>query len=290
MNRKIGISLLIGFLAISIIIIIVLLINPLYSLFNISIETERIKVEMFNTTNSRIILDGVDLYKENDLTAFRNEYSCDVLLQTNTTLLIERVAKGIARITIEHPDSVQYAEPYQDTFMNGSKRLVIEIDSLDWRAEIGETVTIPVNGKVEIGKVDPFRLRDSSPAILRGGTVTIGGISSWFGENFNAGKFELQLGDALVLQPAMTRAYGIIVINEKPGLQATFWAKADKARILRLGATDETGGFEISASRLDRLTQGPLSTMTSMIFATILILLTIFTFILDVISFFKTNI
>jgi hypothetical protein len=209
------------------------MVNPLASSFGIAVNTERIDVTILDQTDRVLVLDGVDLYRNMEDEPFKKKFSGDIRLTFGTKISMERIGNAGATIVMTNADSVFFTEPGKEILQNGSDVLTIRIDNIIERANAGDPVFLPIEGKIEVGKTNLIRARNMSAALLRSGNISITGISKWPYESFEAGKTELQLGDEIILEPKEAKAFGLIVANENPGLQASFWANAERVRILR---------------------------------------------------------
>lgn len=265
----------------------ILIINPLASSFGIAAVTERIDVTILEETDRVFVVDSVDLYRNMENEPFKSAFSGDIRLTKGTKISIERIGNAGATIIMKNKGSVFFSEPGKEALQNGSDELTIRIDNILGRANAGEPVFFPVEGQVEIGKTNAIRSRNMSPALLRSGSISITGISKFPHEYFEAGRTELQLGDEILLEPNDTKAFGLIVANENPGLQTTFWANAERVRVLRPGAATEKDGYAVSATRLDRIIHGKYAQMVSIAFGVLIVVLTIAVSTLDIILFIR---
>lgn len=258
------------------------------TIFNVTVQTERVSFTTVDNNNSRYVLYGAEIATDQE--SIYVDFDGTFELAPNVKVTIDRIAEGIILITIEgernQPIGVLYNDIDEQVY-RASHFLEIIIPNIKTRAELGESFVFDISGNITLGRSVDFETLDGSTAILRGGEVTITS-KSWLANSFfEAGTKTLYLGDMLVFEKQLGKAYGFVVVNENPAMEAAYRVRAKTAKVVKPGPKDDETGYTISASLLDRFLNDKFFLGLSVLFGTLLVLFSILTFAMDTITFYK---
>lgn len=270
-----------------IIAFLVFVFYPLSTSFNVTVHTERLLFRTHTEGASVLDLSQVNVFDE--ATGTRGVFDGRFEVAANTDVVVERIAQGPVRITLEAAGERAgvYLQRDEQVGAAGSYVEFVVADP-DARAQKGRTLLVPVSGTVEPGR-DVGRGGTGTTSILRSGKVTMLGrsvFSQWFApeaEVFEAGSVALDAGDQFRVEDAETEAYGFVVVDERPGLTAAYRVQGRRGIVSRPGPT--TSGYSVSVSFVDRILHDRLFQAFSMAFAALIALITLVTFVMDWLSF-----
>lgn len=209
----------------------------------------------------------------------------------NVEVIIERISNGPISITVESEKDSELGQFYKGS--DGSKLYTakefveIFIDDIQQKTNLGQTFVFPIDGSIEVGRSVDIETFGESTAVLRSGKVTLIGNSFFGGKHFIAGSHELFLGDKLIFQKQESKSFGFVLINDEPGMQASFRTRAKEAKVIKPGPRDDDTGINISANWIDRLIKDEFCRSISFFTGIILIAITLIAFVFDFQSFIK---
>lgn len=275
-------------LVISIVFIysLLLLLDPITTIFNINANTERISISSIDENGSELNLDGVDIYGTG-LTPLYKGFTGQFKLNKDVSVTIERVAYGSATLTFRAPKEQKSGILYdrQEKLVDSTGHyLEISINNLRMKADSGQTFIFPFDGKVSLGRSVDHEVGYESTALLRSGDINMTGTSAW-SDNFDAGTIQLYLGDEIQFHHQSKNAIGFITLNENPGMQVVYRVVAKQATILKPGPKMEKleeSGFNVSATSLDRISKASLFQIISLFFSILLVVTNLIAFLIDV--------
>lgn len=273
-------------LSVAFIYSLLLLFDPITTIFNINANTERISISSIDENGSELNLDGVDIYGTG-LKPLHKGFTGQFKLNKDVSVTIERVAYGSATLTFRVPKGQKSGTLYnrQEKLVDSTGNyLEISINNIRMKADSGQTFIFRFDGKVSLGRSVDQEVGYESTALLRSGDITMTGTSAW-SANFNAGTIQLYLGDEIQFHNQSENAIGFITLNENPGMQAAYRVVAKQATILKPGPKMETleeSGVSISATWLDRISKASLPQIISLSFSILLVITNLITFLIDI--------
>jgi hypothetical protein len=269
-----------------VILIVILLFEPIATVFNITANTERIKIRTIKPNSSRLIFEDVeiaDLYEITD-----SSFNGSLQLNKGVEVTVERVAGGPLIIEFRSNKSTGKLYNAENNFLKDTPEFFeVVIKDMSARSQEGKTVLFPIEGDIDLGRSVDFEVLGEYNSILRGGELAMTGISGIFGERFDAGARELLLGDQLIFEDVKHGALGFVTVNENPGIQVAYRISALHAKILKPGIKDSESGTKVKARPLDRFLNAPFFQGLSLFFGSLVIMLTIGSFLMDFRSFLK---
>lgn len=200
-------------------------------------------------------------------------FSGTVRIEPATVVIVERIARGSLLIDVrpatdaaskvlarlEHEESSEISVAQQC--------FSITVDDLEERSKRGQTVVLPINGYIEVGRRPRHETIQFVP-LLRSGSVRVVGQTLLGGATYDAGTLSLGMGDEFVLEEP-TSGSGLVVADQNPGLKVVSHTAGARAFVRRFGAQPQ----KISASLWVRIERDP--TITALVAATVFILSTL---------------
>ena len=245
------------------IFLIIIIICPVPSTFSISVKTELIKFETIDDNNSKIPLYNVkQLNNYNETTYQKERIDGTFEVADSTVTSIERIANGDVFITIESLSGKSvgtfYSADGDEINEQAGEFVEFYIDSIVNRVDRGETIIIPVTGKIDIGRSINYEIHGNSTAIVRSGKVTVIGKSIFGGNYFKSDSYDLNIGDQFSVKNPKSKAYGFVTINEESGMAAAYKIIGKRGSIITPGPIDDNSGYEVSTSLLSRFLNDPI--------------------------------
>ncbi|WP_080055656.1 hypothetical protein [Spirosoma aerolatum] len=265
---------------------LLLLSDPITTIFNINAITERISISSIDENGSELNLDGVDIYGTG-LKPLYKGFIGQFKLNKDVSVTVERVAYGSATLTFRAPKGQKSGTLYdrQEKLIDTTGHyLEIAINNLRMKADSGQTFIFSFDGKVSLGRSVDHEVGYESTALLRSGNINMTGTSTW-SDNFDAGTIQLYLGDEIQFHDQSENAIGFITLNENPGMQVAYRVVAKQATILKPGPKMEkleVSGVNVSATSLDRISKASLFQIISLFFSILLIATNLIAFLIDV--------
>lgn len=267
-------------LGLSAILILILLFEPIDTVFNITATTERIKIRTIQPNSSRLVFDHVEIADVNEIidTSFNGSFQ----LNGDVEVTVERVATGPVILEFRSDESTGKLYDAENNFLKDTPGFFeVVIKDIDTRLPQGRTILFPIEGDIDLGRSVDFEMPGEYNSILRSGELSMTGISGIFGEHFDAGAKELLLGDQLVFEEVKQGALGFVTVNENPGIQVAYRLSARHAKILKPGIKDSESGTKVKVRPLDRFLNAPFFQWLSLFFGSLVILLSIVSFLMD---------
>ncbi|QMW01718.1 hypothetical protein [Spirosoma foliorum] len=259
-----------------------LLFDPIVTTFNITANTERIEIQTVDENGSHLNFYDADIYDTGTNPIFK-KFTGSLKLNKGVAVTIERTAYGPAILQFNAPKNQIIGSIFDENSQfvrHTSHFLQIFISNIKSRAENGQTIILPVDGVVNIGRSVDFETPDESTAVLRSGEINMTGKST-FTDTFEAGTNQLYLGDQITFDDKNNKAFGFITINEQPCMQAAYRVIAKQATILKPGPKTQNSGVDIQATKFDRLSKASPFQIISLIFGALGFLTSLFTFLKD---------
>lgn len=264
--------------------------NPITTIYNVSIDTEYIEFETVDKNNSKFILKNVQIGDMSGIIA--ENFNGSFELNSNVKVIIERVSFGSIIITVECMDCksvgsiddendklIEILGPYAD----------FEILHTDKDSYEGTTRIFRMDGVINAGRTMGFEQADESTAVLKGGEIKLFGKSKFNNNYFEAASIDVNIGDKLVFENQKSKAHGFVIINESAGMKAAYRVEADEISIIRPGPRRSKEGQTYSATFIDSLYNDGFFKTLSVLFGALIFIISFFTFIMDVLLFFKSD-
>ncbi len=264
--------------------IYLLFLDRITTVFNVTADTERMRIFTKNENGGRLALYDADIYAGDTL--YLKRFNGYILIEKGVSVTVDRVALGPVVMTLEADSAnapagklfnITDPAPIWETPAN----LEIRMEDVNTHPAKGHTTILTIDGYVTLGREIAYEIYGQSTAVLSSGTVDMTGTSRLFSLNFEAGTAELRLGDQIVFEGQPSKAFGFIAINEKPGMQAAYRVAARRARILKPGPKGESNSYTIRATVLDRLLKAEAYQVVSLIFGIVVVGISITSFFLD---------
>jgi hypothetical protein len=291
MVKKIGVSLLSLLLVISIIWFLYTLFDPIVTAFNVEVFTERIEFVTTDQNNSRLHFYDAQLASDEGI--IQTNFNGSIDLNSEVLVTIDRVGNSPAILRIEALNYGTIGSIYdirnQSILKQEYSYISLILPNLKESLANGKTYIFNLDGDITIGRNIDIEIYDEPTSLLRSGEVVMVGKSKMGNRYFKAGEERLFLGDRLEFNEPLGKAIGFAVINENPGIQAAYRVSAKTATIVKPGPAIQHSTFEISASLFDRIMNDPFFQGVSVLLATLLGLITILTFVMDVYLFKSPN-
>ena len=224
---------------------------PVSTTFNFNLQTEILECAT-SEHPLRWPLKRADVFSELGVTNYGFNGALEI--GSGANCLLERISYGPLRVRCESTDSnLVIGRLFDESNVHVSdlvERFVIRIDGIEQRARDGETLVLPVVGKMRLGTIAESAAVATS--ILRQGSVRQLGHALWGSRVYEAGTFELDTGDQVSVhgRPVFS---GVIVVNEAPAMSVVVGARGREAIVSRYGAR----GYTVSASIVSRLKNDP---------------------------------
>ena len=255
-----------------------LVLRPRPITFNVTANTERVEFFVDAKTDSRWVLEDVELFRDHQQTgAFSGAFQ----LGDQVDVIIQRIAFGPLWVHVQSrtPDGTAgmlFSEA-EDPIGPAGRSMEIIVRGLQQRADSGRTVILALTGRVKVGRTAGFETETTNP-VLRSGKVTMLGRALLGGRVFNAGTVELDTGDQIEVQEPAAAALGFVLADERPGLTAAYRAVGRRAEVSRPGG----GLYNISISLLTRIVREPLVQGASILLGGLLSIVALLGFAIEV--------
>lgn len=234
----------------------------------VSADTERVTVQSEAPgATSQWYLNDVEINRscENNWEPF----SGTVRIEPATKVIVERIARGsllidvrptaksgnqiLARLESEQSSEISIA---QHCFC-------IAIDDIEERSKQGETVVLPINGYIEVGRRPRHETIQFVP-LLRSGSVRVVGQTLLGGATYDAETLSLGMGDEFMVEAPVSGS-GLVVADQNPALRVVSHTAGARAFVRRFGTQPQ----KISASLWVRIERDP--TITALVAAIVVI-------------------
>lgn len=273
-------------LGLSAILILILLFEPIDTVFNITATTERIKIRTIKPNSSRLIFEDIEIADINEI--IDSSFTGSFQLNRDVEVTVQRVTNGPLILEFRSNESTGKLYDAENNFLKDTPGFFeVVIKDMDARAHQGRTVLFPIEGDIDLGRSVDFEISGDYNSILRGGELSMTGVSGIFGERFDAGNRKLLLGDQLIFEDVKYGALGFVTVNENPGIQVAYRLSALYAKILKPGIKDSKSGTKVKVRPLDRFLNASFFQWLSLFFGSLVVLLSIMSFLMDLISFIK---
>lgn len=273
-------------LGLSFIVILILLFEPINTIFNITANTERIKIRTIKSNSSRLIFENAEIADIHEI--LDSAFNGSLQLNKDVEVVVERVANGPLILEFRsdnHTGKLYNSE--NDFLMDTPPFFEVVIENMDSRVEKGRTILFPIEGDIDLGRSVDFEVSGEYNSVLRDGELSMTGVSGIFGEHFDSGAKKLLLGDQVVFEGVKEGALGFVTVNENSGIQVAYRLSAKHAKILKPGIKDIKSGTEVKVRPLDRFLNAPIFQWLSLFFGSLVIMMSIGSFLLDLKSYIK---
>ena len=172
-------------------------------------------------------------------------------LNSGVEVMIERVSIGPVQIECEAFEGGSVGtliDEHEHVVKELGSEVTIEIRDPSARAREGDSVVIPVSGRVEIGREINYA-SGSGHAMLRSGDVTLLGRSILGSTRYEAGRVQLDPADRFHVESPEDAAFGVVVADERPALSVIYRVVGKRGVVTRFGAR----GYDVTASIRARL-------------------------------------
>ena len=263
---------------------------PITTIYNITAQTEKVQYQTIDKNNSRFSLYNAKLI-DYDGEVIDEAFEGSFEINENVNISLERISSGPIVITATHGQNGSVGNFYNgydgSLIYTADDYIDIIITKVDSILSEGTSFVFPISGLVNIGRSVDLEIFGETTPLLRNGDITMTGYSTLNGQYFEAGNEQLFLGDYLTFEEQDEKAFGFITIDENPCMQAAYRVHAKVAKIIKPGPKDVNSGYAISASLYDRFIKDRLFQGISLLFASLLVITTIATFVMDYILFKK---
>ena len=265
---------------------------PIVTIYNVEAQTERLRFTTLDDNTSRFNILRADVFNY-DTDQILEQFNGSLQLNNGVDIDFERISSGPVIMTITHEteESVGnfYAGDSGELILEGPAFIDIILNDVDSLLEEGISMVFPLSGKIELGRSVDFEIFGESTPLLQSGNISMTGYALWGNSYFEAGQKSLGMGDYLIFEKEDEKAYGFLTVNDSPGLQIAYRIEAKEARIIKPGPRDSDSGYPISASLYDRLVGDRIFQGGSILIATLLLIMTVITFIMDFSLFRKES-
>ena len=252
------------------------------TLFNITAHTEIVAFQTAKKPISRYNLNNASVYVTDDF-SFKNIYTSfngSLELNKDVHVKIERMSQGSIILELEGLNEEPIGNLYDSNnaqVYTATDYMLIEIHKVDSLLNSGKSIVFPLSGFVELGKSVDVEIYDETSPVLRTGDITMTGYTNFGGgKYFEAGSEKLYLGDRLEFKNA--EAIGFVAVNDNPALQVSYRIEAEEAVIIKPGPKSNNSGYRISASIYDRFINDQLFQGISLIFASLIAIMSLLDF------------
>ena len=269
--------------------LLVLLCEQITTTYNVTATTEFIECYSERKPISRINLKNSSLFtlkEDEDLFITEKQlaarFNGTVELADSVHIKLERVARGSLLVEIERENGgvVAWLRNIGDVeSLPVDDILFIEVKEIDSLLNANQTIIIPINGEVSLGRSVDIESPGESSLIVRGGDITMTGYTKFTNSSFAAGSERLFLGDRLVFDDK--HAIGFVSVNNEPAIQASYRAIGKEARIIKPGPKDMNSGYKFSASLFARFKYDKIFQTISILFGIVLTLTSILDFLIN---------
>ncbi len=132
----------------------------------------------------------------------------------------------------------------------------------------GPAIVLPLAGHLQIGEIAFSRVQQTAPLLLDG-RVTILARAVWTKELFGAGNADLLPGDEVSAQGIDLAGYGLIRVDDGPGLSVVYNATAESILVSRLGGV----GYRIEPLWVTRILGDKVVQVLAAVLGTVIALL-----------------
>lgn len=236
------------FLAISLAVALTLSLWPVESTFSIVANTEWVRIDVPGPRPVRWYFKNANLLKTADTKPV--SFTGAIELPAGAHADVERISKGPLRIALTLPEKTtasvyDAAEQRVDAL---DHRAVITIDNFEERSKAGENVVLVVLGNVQFGQSGGTPISPTVPQ-LREGKVAIIGHALLGKALYRAGTTDLSPGDTLTFKKKNGLFFGMLTIDENPGIMAVARVVAESGYIGHPPAS----GYSIEPSVFDKI-------------------------------------
>jgi hypothetical protein len=222
----------------------------------VSASTERVIIHSTALAGSKWYLDNAEI-----MSACESEwrrFTGTIHVHSSTKIAIERIAEGPLRISVldKHgQEDETVAELYDfvdEAGVLAKGCLYVTIEDLRNRSQNGETVVLPVNGYMEIGR-EPRHETTKYVPLLRSGKIQLIGKTLFGNSVYDAGTITLGIGDIFIVERPQAGS-GLVLADQLPGLTAVSYTVGDRAYVHRFG----TDGYKVSSTLWVRIKKDPI--------------------------------
>jgi hypothetical protein len=274
---------------------LVLALWPAQTTFNVTVETDRLEMTTEGPSNVHWTLPSVTIVEDDSGTS--KTFDGSLALDQPVHALIERIGFGVLWIRLEARGPRQSAgvlyKPDDTPDRRLGQSLDIFVRDAKERGERGEHVLLALSGRVTSGRPVGAETPGST-AVLRRGTVSMLARSIFGSGVFEAGRIDLDAGDAFDVEYASDRCgqetsetvMGFVVADERPSLNAVYRAVACSGWITRPGGGERR---RLAPSLLGRVLHDELFQALSVVLAGVVSAITLVAALFGAWDFFEEN-
>lgn len=280
-NTKLGYKrILVGLIILLPLVLIIGISIPTATTFNVSVTTELLAFKTLDSDHSKLSLRDVQVYNYNGDSLGR--FSGSFKISPNAETHIERIAHGPLSIQITGGSNNSAGDFYaanSDLKMHAADHFVeFYVEDMSSRLLEGETIIIPINGEVSLGRNVNYETYSNSNALLRHGNVVVIGKSLLSNSYYKSSTYDLNIGDEFRVVDPISKAYGFATINENVGMTVAYKVIGKEGRILTPGPRNKNSGYPVSLSFLSKINNDTLFKGLSLFTAFLISLATLIPF------------
>ncbi|MEO9484580.1 MAG: hypothetical protein ABJG47_14075 [Ekhidna sp.] len=262
------------------ILLVITAYSPRPTTYSVNAITEIVEVQTSDQIGVQFDLSGATIYLDDaDSIYIHNGF---LALNKNVKFTVEWISDELVIFSFDKNDASRTigAITYgNDRSVDLHRDDIISIQELTLNRMTNGAIIIPFLGDVKAGRNVGHLGAYSDYGVLKSGEITMIGKSIWQNKYFEADKYELSLGDEVLMYDAQSEASGLIYIGDEGGLRVSYRIVALKAWIKKPGAVDNETKFQISTSLLNRFLNDQLFKTLSLTIAFLIGLFTLLEFI-----------
>lgn len=233
--------------------------------FNVISQTELITIKVIGSQNPRIPIHNMFMFKD-DTSKESTLFTGSIEVSDSCTIQVQRELKGDLSIRISRIKGgvgVLYNEfeEIKEVHSNNYIEFFKPKDSIESKTWRNYNTIIPIFGLVSIGRPIYYETLSSPTAISKSGVVNMISSTLFGSKYFQSGSRELNIGDYFYIdeENSNKKAYGFILINTEPGMQANYRMLGKRGYIGIAGPSenDQTKSYFIESSLANRITYDP---------------------------------
>lgn len=206
--------------------------------FNVSVVTEELRVETQDTPMSKWPVNNVTMSRTcpDDPDDVKTEnFSGTVAVVPDTEIIFTRITQGDLVVKMKNSNRKKTAlltDEEEEPAGTLSDCSYFSIKGTTDRVTKGETIVLPVTGKIHVGNEIRFLSHHITP-VLYNGNISIIDKTFILNENYSVGPFELEMGDSFIVKNQKVPSQGFISVNQDSAINLVFRAQGSHGLIKR---------------------------------------------------------
>lgn len=206
--------------------------------FNISVVTEELRVETQDTPMSKWPLKNITLSRTcpDDPEDVKTEiFNGTIAVVPDTEIIFTRITQGDLVVKMKNSKQKQTAvltDEEEEPAGTLSDCSYFSINGTTNRVTKGETIVLPVTGRIHVGNEIRFLSHHINP-VLYSGKISIIDKTFILSENYSVGPFELEMGDSFIVKNQKVPSQGFISVNQDAAINLVFRAQGSHGLIKR---------------------------------------------------------